>query len=245
MADDGRAYYTFERGGVSFIVLDSANPTGFPSGSLDAAQFAWLEEQLIARSSHYTDAAGQSVTSENSDQLIVIVSHHPAGVMTNPFPGPDGEERLLGADVEDMVGRFPNVVLWISGHTGRNSISAKAGAGGGYWEVTTAGALDYPMQGRLIEIVDNRDGTISIFTTMYDLATTLDPGDAKDATPDDGLNQRLLAGVARQLAFNDPQRDPAGPGLALSDRNAELLLPAPFDLSEPPRPTTPPPASAE
>jgi len=123
------------------------------------------------------------------------------------------------------------VILWLAGHTGRNSISAKpSAAGGGYWEVTTAGALDFPMQGRLVEIVDNRDGTLSIFTTMYDLATTVNPGDAEDGTPEDALNQRLLAGVARQLAFRDLQLDPAGPGLAPSDRNAELLVPTPFDL---------------
>ncbi len=237
-ANEGRAYYTFEENGVVFIVLDSANPSGFPSGSLDQAQYDWLEERLTAHSSSYADGGGQFVTTENADRLMVIVSHHPSAVMTNPYPGTDGEPRTLRGEVEDLVGRFPNVVLWLSGHTGRNSISARpAAAGGGYWEVTTAGALDFPMQGRLLEIVDNRDGTLSIFTTMYGLATTVNPGDAEDGTPEDGLNQRLLAGVARQLAFRDPQLDPAGPGLSLSDRNAELLVPAPFDLFELPPPT--------
>lgn len=240
MAEEGRAYYSFKKGNVSFIVLASANPAGFTSGSLGREQFEWLEEQLVARSSHYTDDDGQQVTTENSDELMVIVSHHPASVMTNPYPDPDGEERVLGEEIEELVGRFPNVILWLSGHTGRHSISARPGAaGGGYWQVTTAAAADYPMQGRLIEIVDNRDGTLSIFTTMYDSATTLKPGDAQDGTPDDGLNQRLLASVARQLAFRDPQLDPAGPGLAPSDRNAELIVPAPFDLSTLPVPTNP------
>lgn len=237
-AAEGRGYYTFEKGGVVFIVLDSANPTGFPSGSLDRAQFEWLEAQLTAHSSLYSASDGQFVTTGNADRLMVIVSHHPSGVMTNPYPGPDGSPRVLGEEVEELVGRYPNVILWLSGHTGRNSISAKPGAaGGGYWAVTTTGALDFPMQGRLVEIVDNRDGTLSIFTTMYDLATTVNPGDAEDGTPEDGLNQRLLAGVARQLAFRDPQLDPAGPGLAPSDRNAELLIPTPFDLVTLPTPT--------
>ncbi|MCH7484186.1 MAG: TIGR03767 family metallophosphoesterase [Chloroflexi bacterium] len=238
MAEEGRAYYSFEEGGVVFIVLDSANPTGFPSGSLDRAQYEWLESQLTAQSSIYSASDGQFVTTENTDRLIVIVSHHPSAVMTNPYPGADGSPRVLGEEVEELVGRYPNVILWLAGHTGRNSISAKPGAaGGGYWEVTTAGALDFPMQGRLVEIVDNRDGTLSIFTTMYDLATTVNPGDAEDGTPEDGLNQRLLAGVARQLAFRDPQLDLAGPGLAPSDRNAELLVPTPFDPVTLPPPT--------
>jgi len=40
-----------------------------------------------------------------------------------------------------------------------------------------------------------------------------------------------LAAVARGLAARDPQRNPEAAGLAASDRNAELLLKAPFDLS--------------
>ena len=238
MAEEGRGYYTFEEGGIVFIVLDSSNPTGFPAGSLGLAQFEWLEKQLTANSSTFSDGDGQTVSTENDDRLMVIVSHHPSAVMTNPYPGVDGAPRVLGEEIEELVGRYPNVILWLSGHTGRNSISAKpSAAGGGYWEVTTAGALDFPMQGRLIEIVDNLDGTLSIFTTMYDLATTVNPGDAEDGTPEDGLNQRLLAGVARQLAFRDPQLDPAGPGLAPSDRNAELVVPTPFDLITLPPPT--------
>jgi hypothetical protein len=232
MANAGTGYYTFERGGVAFIVLNSANPSGFSAGSIDQAQYDWLEQELVARSSRYTDAAGQVVTSENLDKLVVIVSHHSTELMTNPYPSPDGSERLLGTAVESLLHRFPNVILHIAGHTGRNSISAKpAEGGGGYWQVTTGSALDYPMQGRLIEIVDNRDGTLSVFTTMYDSAVTLNPGDADDPTPDDNLNQRLLAGVARQLAFRDTQLNPDAAGLAASDRNAELLLPAPFDLA--------------
>jgi hypothetical protein len=237
-ADVGQAYYSFDKGLVSFIILDSANPSGFPSGSIDSTQFAWLEQELISRSSHYADAAGEAVTTANTDRLIVIVSHHPTNVMTNPYPAPDGSATLLGEQVEALLHRFPNVILHVAGHTGRNSASAKpSDTGGGYWEVTTSSSLDYPMQGRLIEVVDNRDGSLSIFTTMYGAAVTLNPGDAEDPTPDDGLNQRLLAGVARQVAFRDPQRDPTGIGLAASDRNTELLIPAPFDPSAVPLPT--------
>ncbi len=36
-----------------------------------------------------------------------------------------------------------------------------------------------------------------------------------------------LAAVARSLGAQDPQRDPEAAGLAVSDRNAELLLSAP------------------
>ena len=45
------------------------------------------------------------------------------------------------------------------------------------------------------------------------------------------VNEEELAAVARSVAAHDPQRDPEAAGLAVSDRNAEMLLTAPFDLS--------------
>jgi hypothetical protein len=96
------------------------------------------------------------------------------------------------------------------------------------------------MQGRLIEIADNRDGTLSIFSTVYDSAAPINPGDAEDPTPDDKQNQRLLASVARQVAARDPARDDGASGLAASDRNAELILRVSLDTASLPTATAPP-----
>ena len=60
---------------------------------------------------------------------------------------------------------------------------------------------------------------------------TIDPRDADDPTEGDGVNEEQLAAVARSVAAQDPQRDLEAAGLAVSDRNAELLLSAPFDLA--------------
>ena len=237
--DVAQAYYIVDSGGVHFIVLNTVNPGGYASGSIGSAQFVWLEEQLIARSSRYTDAAGLAVTTANADRLIVVVTHHPSDLMDNPFPGVDADEtRFRGPDFENLLHRFPNVVLHIAGHVQRNSVTQKApiGAGTSYWQITTGSPLQSPAQGRLIEIIDNRDGTLSIFSTVYDSVAPLHPGDAKDPTPDDGINQRLLAAIARQLAMSDPQFDPQAAGAA-SDRNVELLVQAPFDLTLLPTPT--------
>ena len=43
--------------------------------------------------------------------------------------------------------------------------------------------------------------------------------------------RRRLAALGRSIAAQDPQRNPDAGGLAEADRNAELLLTAPFDLS--------------
>jgi len=233
---DGKAYYAVDSGPVSLIVLDSANPGGFAAGSVDADQFAWLEEQLKARSRYYIDRDGRAVTSSNRDQLIVVASHHTCAAMNNPFPGLKPQsERFRGPQVEELLHRFPNVVLHVAGHDLEYRITPKPDAQrrtSGYWEITTGSPLDFPMQSRLLEIVANGDGTLSLFSTVYDSAAPVNPGDARDPTPEDGVNQLLLASVARQVAANDPQRFAGAYRPAASDRNAELLLASPFNLDE-------------
>jgi metallophosphoesterase (TIGR03767 family) len=239
----GTAYYVHELGPVTLIVLDSTNPGGFSAGSLDATQFIWLEEQLKAHSAQYFDREGRLVASEAQDSLIMVASHHTTAAMNNPFPDPLTQaERFRGPQLEELLHRFPNVVLHVAGHGLEHRLTPKPDAlrrSGGYWEVTTGSPLDFPMQARLLEIVDNGDGTVSIFSTVYDTAPPVNPGDAVDPTPDDGVNQLLLASVARQVGMHDPQRNESASGLAASDRNAELLVGMPFtvDAASPARAT--------
>lgn len=226
----GTAYYVVQNGPVALIALDTVNPAGFAGGSIDETQFIWLQNRLVDQSSIYFDEQGQRVSTGNPDRLVVIASHHPSDALNNPFPGPNAQERRYqGPELEALLHRFPNVVLHIAGHTLEHRISPRPFAGDpsrAYWELTTGGPLDMPMQARLLEVVDNADGTVSIFSTVYDSVAPLNPGDAEDPTPDDGVNQLLLAGVARQVAARDPQRLPEAAGLAQSDRNAELLITA-------------------
>jgi len=235
--DEDVAYYVFEHGPLAFIVLDTVNPAGFAAGSIDDRQFKWLEEQLRARSSSYYDAEGKLVEDEGEDRLVVIVSHHPLDRLNNPLPDPSGEARILGPQLEELLHRFPNVIAHVAGDSHANNITARPDpeerpGGSSYWEVSTTSPVAFPMQARLLEVTDNRDGTISLFSTVYDLAAPIDPRDAGDPTQGDGVNEAQLAAVARGLAAQDPQRDTEAMGLAVSDRNAEMLLPAPFDLSK-------------
>ncbi|MEX0801412.1 MAG: TIGR03767 family metallophosphoesterase [Dehalococcoidia bacterium] len=232
--DDGVAYYTLEHGPLSFIVLDTVNPSGFATGSIDAAQFAWLEDELRGRSRNYFDARGQPSANDVEDRLIVVVSHHPRDLLNNPLPDPSGEERVPGDELEALLHRFPNVIAHVTGHSLTNRITARPDPerrGGQYWEIRTTSPAVYPMQGRLLEVTDNGDGTISLFSTMYDLDAPIDPRDADDPSGGDDTNEGELAAAARSVAAQDPQRDPEAAGLAASDRNAEMLLRAPFDLS--------------
>jgi hypothetical protein len=231
---DGTAYYVREFGPVALIVLDSTNPGGFSAGSIDAAQFVWLEERLKAFSREYVDQEGRVVKTDAQDRLIIVASHHTSATMNNPFPDPATQaERLRGPQFEALLHRFPNVVLHIAGHGLEHRLTPKPDPkrrSAGYWEVSTGSPLDFPMQSRLLEIVDNEDGTVSIYSTVYNTAPPVDPRKARDPTGGDGVNQMLLAAVARQVGMRDPQLNADASGLSASDRNAELLLPAPFDL---------------
>jgi hypothetical protein len=115
-------------------------------------------------------------------------------------------------------------VLWVNGHTHRNSVTAHASASrGGFWEVTTASHIDWPQQVRSLEIADNRDGTLSIFGTMIDSAAPAGWNGSLDGT-------LALASLSRELAANDPQVDVEEHRGNASDRNVELLLPVPAGL---------------
>ena len=162
------------------------------------------------------------------DRLFVIFSHHTIGSMDNNT----GPGRVLGPAIRDLLLRFPNVVLWVNGHTHRNRVTPyarkrNAKAPGGFWEVNTAAHVDWPQQARTIELVDNRNGTLSIFGTVIDHVAPTSYG----KRPKSPLE---LASLSRELGANDWQEEDRSPKGEdgrrgrLEDRNVELLVPAPF-----------------
>lgn len=205
---DGTAYYHVDRGRCRFVVLDTVNPNGYANGSIDQTQFDWLEA-LLKRS---------------ADKVVMVFSHHTSTTMDNPLVGTGGdpEPRVLGDAVLALLLAHGAVVAWINGHTHRNAITAHqrprgGGPGtGGLWEINTASHIDWPQQSRIIEVTDNDDGTLSIFTTMVDHAAPL---------AHRGLGGPVqLASLARELAANDwHDRTDAGLGRR-TDRNTELLV---------------------
>jgi metallophosphoesterase (TIGR03767 family) len=228
---DGTAYYTFDLGPIRFIVMDSVNQGGGASGSLDAVQFSWLGQQLMAGSSSYLDASGQTVRAPLRDRLFILFSHHTIATMDNPSlaPGETGP-RVLGAQVQALLLQFPNVIAWVNGHTHINQVTGFARPSGspfsgGFWEVNTASHIDWPQQSRIVEVADNRDGTLSVITTITDTAAP--PSYCGNLT-----GSMNLASLSRELGINDWQAPkPAGDvdgrrGTAL-DRNVELIVPAP------------------
>lgn len=230
LAQNTAYYVRDEHAGVRVIVLDTTNPGGFPDGSVGLRQLRWLEARLREVHSRYRDEDGRFVETSNLDRLVVLASHHGLSTLNNPVTGPDPYQpesasdlpRVLAPDLRRLVHRFPNVVLWVSGHTHRNSVRPCPNPlGGGFWEVSTSALMDWPCQARFIELGVTESGGVSVTATMVDHQAP--------PLPDDAEGVELLAALHRELAANE-RHSVGGRGAPgqRHDRNAVLLVPAPF-----------------
>jgi metallophosphoesterase (TIGR03767 family) len=254
-ASNGLAsYYAFNpRSGFRFISLDTVAEGGGSDGNIDHPQYRWLERELDKANSLQWNG-NRLVRDGDKNRLVVLYSHHKledlsitrtdeqAGACSQDVdPGCDRDPRkstpihrgLSGKqNIRDLLLKYPNVIAFVTGHSHRNEIKsfARKGSTSGFWQINTASHTDFPQQARQIEVMDNRDGTLSLFTTILDHAAPVDPPPAgSDANV---FTDIQLASLARVLAANDPQglgprgpssRDNAGLG-DRKDRNVELPL---------------------
>ena len=222
---DGTAYYVHDTSAVRFIALDTNCLAGGAAGCLDRDQARWLEARLGEVHSAYRGADGTQIQTGHDDRLVIVFSHHGTDTLDNRrggHAGPDGEP-MLGAGLVALLHRFPNVVLWLNGHTHTNTIRPRpdpAVPGRGFWEVTTCAVVDWPCQTRAVELLDHGE-YLSIVTTMVDHDTPLGPA-SLDTTDD-------LAALHRELAANFPLAISVMAGDA-DDRNTELRVIPPFPL---------------
>ena len=223
---DGTAYYVYDTPAARFIALDTCCLAGGAAGCLDRAQARWLEARLTEVHSSYRGPDGSEVRTGHDDRLVIVFSHHGTSTLNNTrgaHAGPAGEPLLGGADLLALLHRFPNIVLWLNGHTHTNMVRARHDPfdpARGFWEVTTCAVVDWPCQTRVVELVDHGE-YLSIVTTMVDHDTPVAPASLE--TTDN------LAALHRELAANVPWDISAMAGAA-SDRNTELRVIAPFPL---------------
>lgn len=181
----------------------------------------WLESVLQSYSTHWYDTDGNVVRRGSNDQLIVIFSHHTSTTMGNLLPDPYNlfEGRHSGTELVTLLQRYPNVVGWVNGHTHANQITPHGHAvpERSFWEINTASHIDFPQHARIIEITDNADGTLSLFTTLVESA-------APYATDFSSTTDAALAALYRELSCNDPYAAPAQKLGGTADHNTELLL---------------------
>jgi hypothetical protein len=230
----GEAYYAFTpKPAMRFIALDSVADSG-PEGNIDDAQFRWLHGELLR-----ADARGE---------LVLVFAHHSlpsmtqqaagvhyglAGSCSSPLPGapPAADESL-----RCLLLRHLSVLALVAGHSHRNRVTPyPRPGGGGIWEIVTSSHTDWPQQSRLIEVIENGNGTLTIRTHVVDhlgppRPPKVKPSRSRLLTP---AEVSRLASIARELAFNDPQGQNGEDGFAdrrgsALDRNVELFVPSPY-----------------
>ena len=205
------ACYSFEPRAdlpLTVIVLDDtqrdddADVGGYGHGYLDQERYDWLVAEL--------DKAQQA------DRLVIVACHIPIGVEKPATPV--GWSSLAAVTEEALFAtlhEYPNLLLWLAGHRHLNTVTSfpspdPARPELGFWEVETSSLRDFPQQFRIIEIVRNADGTLSI------LAEDMDPAVA-DGTL--AAQSRTYAVAAQQLFINPLATQPTG------SANADLLMP--------------------
>jgi 3',5'-cyclic AMP phosphodiesterase CpdA len=228
-------------------------PTGSSDGNLDDPQFQWLRRELDA-----AQAAGKLIVLFGHHPIRTMNSTIPdeaAAPCTGPDehghdanPGCDLDPRnsnpvhlgdpvaaeQLGSNAEtvlELLAKYPNIVTYVPGHTHENRVIPYPKDNGDvFWEINTSAVLDHPQQSRLVEIFDNRDGTLSIFATILDHASpAAAPASGTNAA---GFSSLELASVGRHFAWNDPQlghlatesEGAVGPSGRPEDQNVELLV---------------------
>ncbi|MFE6334510.1 TIGR03767 family metallophosphoesterase [Streptomyces sp. NPDC057798] len=202
--DAGTQYYSFRiADDVIGISLDTTDAGGHYEGSVGSSQLRWLDRTLR----------------DNADSYAIVFSHHTSKTMDNTRrdPARPNERRHNGQEVIALLGNHSNVLAWVNGHIHRNAITPHPAPGGrSFWEISTASHVDFPQLARVIELADNKDGTISLFTTCVEAA-------APHRTDFSDLSQTGLAALYRELSYNAPgaRTDLAGGG---ADRNTELVL---------------------
>ena len=229
--------------GVRFVALDTLSEGGVTptssNGNVDEPQFMWFEQVL-------KDATAR-------DEIVVVFAHHArsslnadvpdetAGECPAPDdhghssnPGCDRDPRTsnvkLGDEVAGLMHQYPHAITFVAGHSHENRIAAqKSEDGKAYWEIKSPAIADWPPQDRVIEVMDNCDGTLSIFGTILDTANRV--GAPAPGTAAGGFDSETLASIARVLTYNDPQLGPGSNAQGKEiDRNVELVIKDPRRL---------------
>ena len=192
------AYYAFTpKPGLRLIALNTVAEGDVidSNGNLDSPQFRWLTREIEA--------------AERRDELIVVYGHHPIASLNNRAPDEDAGDCALravtgpgcdldprdskplrfGADLQACCSPIRTSSPRRRSHAREpdHGDQARRAQAGGFWEIETASEIDWPIQSRLIELMDNRDGTLSIFGTLIDHAASV--GTPAPGTP----RQRLRA----------------------------------------------------
>ena len=243
--DDG--YYSFSPAvGLRFVVLDTitdeCGSIFCAEGSVDHPQFEWLRNQIqmAAKMGQYVFVFSHH-TLRTTRFISTDVTEYPMhyGQRVDRQSAANPQNQLSLETLEDLYCENPNVIAHVAGHEHRNYVrhyrcendTPPTLGTSDFWHISTAAHIDWPQQSRMIELVDNGNGTMSLVLTMLDHDGPPNPGNAppkKLGTGDSGEQVLKLAAIARELAYNDYQggRFDGARG-STADRNVIIVLDRP------------------
>jgi metallophosphoesterase (TIGR03767 family) len=234
-------YYAFSpKPKLRFVVLDTitdecATPV-CSEGSVDDTQFQWLKREISG--------------AEAKGQYVVVFSHHT--LRTTRWPTTDPTEQPVhygqridrdnpanpqnvspGETLEELFCNHPGVIAHVAGHEHENYVrhykcaadDPPTAGTGDFWEISTAAHIDWPQQSRMLELVDNGNGTMSLVLTMLDQAGPANPGGPASGDEQGQASDQVLdiAATGREISYNDYQANRASRGDP-ADRNLIIVL---------------------
>lgn len=209
--ENDTGYYTWdpsEDSLVRFIMLDTTfRPQGYEgqgTGSsyvdpvIDIAQYEDFLKPELERAA-------------NDKKLVIVVNHHPSQKLQDDnIPN----RFITTEELQGTLKSYPNVLVHCVGHSHENTVWPRINEdGGGYFEVQSSSLIDWPQQMRFYELVDNGNGTLSVFTVVVD----------HQSENDDSMSE-----YSRKLALIDVQTGWGEGGAGLSiERNVEMVFSVP------------------
>jgi hypothetical protein len=188
---------------LRILALDTSDPSGGSPGLVKRATLdQWLRPQLMR--------------AQMDGVLVMLASHHATSAIDTRMAevGADDPDAVPASEIETLVASYANVIAWLVGHDHSVRVRAIRGADAahpGYWEIMSGSIADFPNQSRVIEIVDNGNGTLSILGTMIDYEAT-------------NCFERRFRRLAIMDFLSGWETEHRGGN---NDRNVELVIPIP------------------
>lgn len=187
--DAERGYFSvhpIEGKPIRLVVLDTVHTYGLVGeasmGFVSAEQLAWLRATLAE-----ADAA---------HELVLVMSHHRLQDLS-----PTSEAST--EDVAAALASSEGVLMLVTGHGHSNTEGIfpsdwdGADPTEGFWQLMLASTVDFPMQSRVIEVVDEGNGYVSVYCTNLD-----------HNSPPDSMPHLARAQAAGKWAFPGIVDDP-------------------------------------
>lgn len=158
----------FQSGGVISGNEITLPPATSEQGFFDQTQYDWLQAELNAQA--------------NTGKAVLVFSHHPDRSFSYEQYG-----SRSAAAFNELLGSYPNVVAHIAGHTHENVIRACkpgdcpidlkatkfASVTNPFWRIETSSLIDFPQEGRIVELFKLASGKFALKLTMI----AADPSD--------------------------------------------------------------------